>query len=100
MDRQYHYPYEPMFGEYATPYTQPYQSRYHNLGMNGNIQLPRTVYPGKRDGMVGDYGPRQQGPYNYSGVYPLDTLVMKSQDIDPNSKRCGFIENATKPLGY
>lgn len=101
MDRQYHYPYEKMFGEFPTPYVQPYQSKYHNLGMNGYIQPPRTEYPGKRKGMVGDYGPRQTSIYNSNDVYPLDTLVMESQGIDPNSKRCGFIKNATKqPLGY
>jgi hypothetical protein len=100
MQRQFHYPYEAMFGEYATPYTQPYQSRYHNLGMNGYIQPPRTVYPGKRYGVMGDYGPRQQGVYNYTDVYPLDTLVMESQGIDPNSKQCGLIKDATRPLGY
>lgn len=91
-----------MFGEYTTAYTQPYQSRYHNLGMNGYIDPngSRTIYPGKRYGMMGDWGPRQQGCYLNSDVYPLDTLVMESQGIDPNSKSCGLIRNATKPLGY
>lgn len=101
MDRQYHYPYEKMFGEFPTAYIQPYQSKYHNLGMNGYMQDGRTEYPGKRKGMVGDYGPRQTSCYNRTDVYPLDTLVMESQGIDPNSKSCGFIKNATKwPLGY
>ena len=105
MQRQYQYPWEPMFGEFTTSYTQPYQTRYHNLGMNGYVHSTfgsnsRTVYPGKRYGLVGDYGPRQQGCYNYNGAYPLDTLVMESQGIDPNSKKCGLIKNATNQIRY
>jgi hypothetical protein len=96
MERQYHYPYEEMFGEFATPFTQPFQSRYHNLGMNGYIRPPRTVYPLKRYGFVGDYGPRQQGCYTPADTYPLDALVMKSQGIDPYSGQCGLIKDVRK----
>jgi hypothetical protein len=78
------FPCQPMFYERPDPYLTPAQSRYFNLGMNGyiapythaentnplinaidnNMSYTTTIYPGRLKGLVGDYGPRQEG---YSG---------------------------------
>jgi hypothetical protein len=90
------YPWELMYLDIPAPYLEPFQSNYHNLGLNGYMQPPRTSYKYKREGMSGDWGPRQQGCYNYNGVYPLDRFVMTSAGIDPDSKKCGFIKDTTR----
>ena len=80
-------PFEDYYTGLPLPYLEPWQSKYHNLGMNGFIapHYPQTkgfydnplvnnVYPGKNFGRLSDYGPRQisenQVPGNYP--YPLD----------------------------
>ena len=72
-------PHSVYYHGHPDPYLQPGQSKYHNLGMNGHLQAGPGLqwggsYPGKRGGMLGDYGPRQinpdQIPATYS--YPLD----------------------------
>lgn len=70
MSRSYILPYELFYHKHADPYLQPSQSKYHNLGMNGHIPLG-SVYPGKRGGTHGDYGPRQTS-WESPVVYPLD----------------------------
>lgn len=78
--REYIYPFESVFCYnnygYSPMYLAPEQSRYHNLGMNGYITVGRIngVYPDKRPGFLGDYGPRQEsdGESVRHGVYPLD----------------------------
>ena len=97
MDRQYIYPWENMYPELPLPYLQPYQSNYHNLGLNGYFPGRLGGYPGKRYGSQGDYGPRQSGCYEPNDTYPLDALVMMEQGINPYGKSCGFIRNATTP---
>lgn len=85
-------PYDNMFCQgYPPPYLNPSQSNYHNLGMNGNNGLVgcNNIYPGKRPGMLGDYGPPQQGWRSRleSGVYPLDISVLRERrreyNLDP-----------------
>jgi hypothetical protein len=82
----YHNPYEPMFGEFPYPYLLPYQSRYHNLGLNGYYPFrdEHSIYPGKRPGLHGDWSQRQQGCINPSGVYPLDSYVLEHQWAGPH----------------
>jgi hypothetical protein len=90
------YPWDLMYIDIPPPYLEPFQSNYHNLGENGYIKPPNTVYKYKRLGMLGDYGPRQQGCYNPNGPYPLDSLVMTSAGINPDNPKCGLIKNATR----
>lgn len=99
MERYYTYPHEKMFGEYQQYHLQSHQSKYHNLGMNGFMLPPRTVYPGKKIGMSGDYGPRQQGIYNANDVYPLDAYSLAYRGVDPYTNKCGLIDHTgVKPL--
>jgi len=98
---QYIYPWDNMYTGLPLPYLQPYQSRYHNLGLNGYTNNTADIfsnagaqgYPYKRPGFQGDWGPRQMGCYDKSDAYPLDRLVMESQGIDPNSTQCGLIRD-------
>ncbi len=78
-DRQYIYPFETMLCAYPPAYLAPEQSRYHNLGMNGYI-TPGRLYPDKRPGFLGDYGPKQEGDALTlaHGVYPLDSSILNS----------------------
>src|SRR5437879_5744410 len=74
--REYIYPFETVFCDYPAYYLAPEQSRYHNVGLNGYITMGRVngVYPDKRPGFLGDYGPRQESDSESvrHGVYPLD----------------------------
>lgn len=77
--REYVYPFETVFCSYQAPYLNPEQSKYHNIGLNGYTTIGRVngVYPDKRPGFLGDYGPRQES-YAESvrhGAYPLDVPI-------------------------
>lgn len=91
--RQFIYPFEGMICNYPPAYLAPEQSRYHNLGMNGYREVPSELkktkagrylsltktYPDKRPGMVGDWGPKQEGDEQTlaHGVYPLDMDILQ-----------------------
>jgi hypothetical protein len=95
-DRQYIYPFDAMFCAYPPAYLAPEQSRYHNIGMNGYVKgyppysynlgtnkpYINTIYPDKRPGSIGDYGPHQENDVsrNSSAMkhlpYQLDTTTV------------------------
>ena len=80
LNRAYTFPYQEMFNNFPAPYLHPAQSNYHTLGQNG-YNSRTTIYPGKRPGMLGDYGPRQQG-YNFvNDTYPLDYDVIANRKL-------------------
>jgi hypothetical protein len=86
MERFYTLPYENMYPNIPQMYISPAQSKYHNLGMNAFVP-PYAVYPGKRPGMVGDYGPVQQGCTSIPTYpYPLD-----NDPIRPYSSVCNGV---------
>ena len=95
MGDQYIYPYDAMYPGIPQPYLQPYQSKYHNLGLNmWNIESPyrEPQYPYKNLGLMGDWGPSQSGCYQKKDVYPLDAFVMATNGVDPYERRCGAMK--------
>ena len=66
-------PTDSMFCGMPPMFLNPSQSRYHNLGLNAFTSCGQ-VYAMKRPGMLGDWGPVQQGYRTRArnDVYPLD----------------------------
>ena len=95
MSDQYIYPWDTMYPGITMPYLQPYQSRYHNLGLNmwnGSSPYQEPPYPYERPGMLGDWAPSQSGCYQRKDAYPLDAEVMLNNGINPYKRRCGLIK--------
>jgi len=102
MQRHDTLPHEVYYYGHPEPYIQPGQSRYHNLGFNGHLQIRPGMqwgglYPGKYKGNIGDYGPRQTTPDQPGYAYPLDTDLHNTYHDSVNANKTTHFVGCNTP---